>query len=209
MNMKVSDYFGNVNDALQKVDAAAVERFAGMLLETCNAGGTVYAFGNGGSGATASHFCGDLVKGVSHGLDRRFRAVCLNDSMPGVLAIANDISYSHIFVEQLRNFLRQGDLVVGFSGSGNSENVVLALEYAKSCNIHTVALCGFDRGKAGRIAELAVHVPVMDMELSEDIHLVITHAVKRLLMERLHARSHAAVNLISKGNKPSTATHHE
>ncbi|HLD79084.1 MAG TPA: PfkB family carbohydrate kinase [Candidatus Nanoarchaeia archaeon] len=184
---EIDYYFNSVNDTLNNLDKKNIFQFAELLLETYEKDKVIYVFGNGGSAATASHFCGDLVKGVSYGLDKRFRVICLNDNTPAVMAIANDISYDDIFVEQLKNFLRKDDVVIGISGSGNSINVLKAIEYANSAGAKTVAICGYKGGKIKDIASLAVHAEVNDMEISEDIHnLVITHCVKRILTNRLN-----------------------
>ena len=182
----INHYFVGIHETLENLNKGDVNSFAKLLLDTYEKGGTIYAFGNGGSGATASHFCGDLVKGVSYGLDKRFRAICLNDNIPAMMAIANDISYDDIFVEQLKNFLKEDDLVVGISGSGNSTNVVKALEYTKSKGARSVAICGFKGGKIKEIADLSLHAPINDMEITEDIHnLIITHCVKQILTKEL------------------------
>jgi len=183
---EVSSYFDTVNNTLNNLNKSDISAFVQMLLETYRDDKTIYVFGNGGSSATASHFCGDLVKGVSYGLEKRFRAICLNDNLPALMAIANDISYDDIFVEQLKNFLREGDLVIGISGSGNSLNVVKALEYARGKGAKTVAICGYAGGKIKEIADLSVHAEVQDMEVSEDIHnLVMVHCVKQMLTKEL------------------------
>ncbi|MBS3120762.1 SIS domain-containing protein [Candidatus Woesearchaeota archaeon] len=185
--MDIRQYLTSVNDTLNKMKIENIDAFVTLLLETYEKGGTVYVFGNGGSAATASHFCGDLIKGVSYGLEKRFRAICLNDNMPALMAIANDISYDDIFLEQLKNFLRSGDLVIGISGSGNSANVVKALQYAKEVGATTVAICGFKGGKIKDVCDLALHAEVNDMEVSEDIHhLILTHCVKRLITKKLN-----------------------
>ncbi|MBT7703780.1 SIS domain-containing protein [Candidatus Peregrinibacteria bacterium] len=125
------------------------------------------------------------MKGASYGLEKRFKAVCLNDNLSALMAVANDISYEEIFVEQLKNFVKEGDVVIGISGSGNSMNVVKALEYGLSVGAQTVAICGFNGGKIKEIADLVVHVAIDDMEVSEDLHLVILHCVKRVIMQAL------------------------
>lgn len=159
--------------------------FVQELVDVRQRGGTVYVFGNGGSGSTASHFCGDLLMGVSIGLAKRFKSVCLNDNSPALLAIANDISYSDVFVEQLKNFLHPNDLVIGISGSGNSENIIKAIQYARSQGAKTVGLCGFDGGRLKQVADRPVHVNINDMEISEDVHICILHCVKMTLMDQL------------------------
>jgi len=184
---EIDYYFNSVNDALNNLEKKNIFQFTELLLEAYNSDKTIYVFGNGGSAATASHFCGDLVKGVSYGLDKRFRVMCLNDNTPAMMAIANDISYDDIFVEQLKNFLRKDDVVIGISGSGNSINVLKAIEYANATGAKTVAICGYKGGKIKDIASLAVHAEINDMEISEDIHnLVITHCVKRILTNKLN-----------------------
>ncbi len=184
---EIHHYFTSVNTTLKNLDRSNISRFAKVLLDAYNHEKTIYVFGNGGSAATASHFCGDLVKGVSYGLEKRFKVICLNDNTPVMMAIANDISYDDIFIEQLKNFLRKDDVVIGISGSGNSTNIVKALEYAQNAGAKTVAICGYKGGKIKEIADLSIHAEVDDMEISEDIHnLVITHCVKRLLTKELH-----------------------
>ena len=186
--MKIEDYLTEVQSTIANLNQGAINNFVTKILETYEKGGTIFVFGNGGSGATASHFVGDFLKGVSYGLKKRFKAICLNDNAPAYLAIANDISYEEIFREQLKNFLTEKDLVVGISGSGNSPNVINAIEFANK-TATTVGLSGFDGGKLKRIAQNSVHVPIMDMEITEDVHTVIIHYVKRILMEKLEYES--------------------
>ena len=188
---EIKEYLNAVSYNLDKLNKGSVTSFVKLLMDTYNNDGTIYIFGNGGSAATASHFCGDLIKGVSYGLEKRFRAVCLNDNTPSLMAIANDISYDDIFIEQLKNFLKKEDMVIGISGSGNSVNVVKALEYAKERGAKTSAICGFKGGRIKEIADLSIHVEVDDMELSEDIHnLIIVHCVKRVLMNELNSNQY-------------------
>ncbi|OGJ60228.1 phosphoheptose isomerase [Candidatus Peribacteria bacterium RIFCSPHIGHO2_01_FULL_51_9] len=182
-------YVHKLQETLSTLDMGPVARFVDLLMETYEAQGSIYIFGNGGSGATASHACGDFVKGISYGLKKKFRMLCLNDNLPTLSAVANDISYDDIFVEPLSNFLGKNDLVIGLSGSGNSTNVVKALAYAKERGARTVALCGYTGGKIKNIATLCVHVPVKDMEITEDAHMIVLHAVKQTLMEKLGAHS--------------------
>lgn len=184
---EINQYFSSISSTLKNLDKGNVTNFVKTLLETYRQDKVIYIFGNGGSAATASHFCGDLVKGASYGLEKRFKAVCLNDNIPAMMSIANDISYNHIFVEQLKNFLQKDDLVIGISGSGNSENVVRALEYARGKGAKTVAICGYQGGKINEISDISIHAKVDDMEISEDIHnLVIIHCVKRMLTTELN-----------------------
>lgn len=147
----------------------------------------IFAFGNGGSAANASHFITDLSKGASDALPRRFRGMSLNDNMPWMTALANDYNYDEVFVRQLMNFARKDDLVMVMSVSGNSQNLVKAVTWAKQNGIFTVALVG---GKKGQLADLVDFVIVTDSDhygRVEDAHMGICHIVCYYLMEKLKA----------------------
>lgn len=183
--MQAKQYIELVKSTLDALDAKALESLVDAFHSTYEKGGNIYTMGNGGSGASASHAAGDFLKGASYGLDKRFRMICLNDNLPSMMAIANDIGWESIFVEPLKNFLSPNDLVIGISGSGNSKNVVNAIEYANEQGATTVAMSGFKGGKISQIATLDVHAPVMDMEVTEDVHMVIFNIVKKQMMARL------------------------
>lgn len=182
---RAQEYINLVKLTLDKLDQSAIRELAEAFYKTYEDGGNIYTMGNGGSGASASHAAGDFLKGASYGLDKRFRMICLNDNLPALMAIANDIGYEDIFVEQLKNFLKPGDLVIGISGSGNSENVVRAMQYAKDEAAKTVAMTGFSGGKIAGMADISVNVPIDDMEVTEDIHMVIFNIVKKEMQARL------------------------
>ena len=184
----VGQYFDNVRAGIGKIDQESVHSVARLLLEAYDEERMVFIFGNGGSAANASHFCGDMLKGASYGRQKGFRMVCLADNVPAVMAIANDISYDAVFVAQLQYLMRPGDLVIGISGSGNSPNVLKAIEFAKKHGAKTVGLCGFKGGKLNSLAEHSILVPVDDMEVVEDAHLAILHCLKRTIMQELDAR---------------------
>lgn len=183
--MQAKQYIELVKSTLDALDAKALESLVDTFHSTYEKGGNIYTMGNGGSGASASHAAGDFLKGASYGLDKRFRMICLNDNLPSMMAIANDIGWESIFVEPLKNFLSSNDLVIGISGSGNSKNVVNAIEYANEQGATTVAMSGFKGGKISQIATIDVHAPVMDMEVTEDVHMVIFNIVKKQMMARL------------------------
>ena len=124
--MQAQQYINLVKSTLDSLDPKALELLTDAFHATYEKGGTIYTMGNGGSGASASHAAGDFLKGASYGLEKRFRMICLNDNLPSMMAIANDIGWDSIFIEPLKNFLKPGDLVIGISGSGNSKNVVNA-----------------------------------------------------------------------------------
>ena len=183
--MQAQQYINLVKSTLDSLDPKALELLTDAFHATYEKGGTIYTMGNGGSGASASHAAGDFLKGASYGLEKRFRMICLNDNLPSMMAIANDIGWDSIFIEPLKNFLKPGDLVIGISGSGNSKNVVNALAYANKNSATTVAMSGFKGGEIAKIATINVHAPVMDMEVTEDIHMVIFNIVTKQMMARL------------------------
>ena len=184
-NSDFSAYFNRVSETLNHMDTDAITKLVKLLLKARENENTIFIFGNGGSGATASHVTGDFLKGISYGLDKRFRVQCLNDNISGMMAISNDLSYEEIFIEQLKGFLKEDDVVIGISGSGNSANVVKAMEYARSHGAHTVAFCGYKGGKIKDIAEIVIHAPIHDMEITEDIHIIVFHAIKQVMMKEL------------------------
>jgi D-sedoheptulose 7-phosphate isomerase len=184
-NIDFADYFARVSDTLSHIDQDAIIVLVKVLLKAREEEKSIFIFGNGGSGATASHVTGDFLKGISYGLDKRFRIQCLNDNVSGMMAISNDLTYEEVFIEQLKVFLHKDDIVIGISGSGNSANVVKAFEFAHSKGAYTVAFCGYKGGKVKDIADLVIHAPINDMEVTEDIHIIIFHAIKQVLMKYL------------------------
>lgn len=164
-------YFQVLTETLEKLDLKIIYKLVKMIRDAKR----VYVFGNGGSAATASHFAVDLAKGCD------VEAICLNDNVSVLTAYGNDVNYESIFSFQLCNLIYANDLVIAFSCSGNSKNIIEAIRKVKSFNIKTIAITGFDGGKAGEIADLHVNVPVNDMQIAEDIHLIITHLIYKLL----------------------------
>ncbi len=185
------DYCQGLKSALDAISTDSAELFLKLLERAYQDGRQVFLMGNGGSGGTASHAAGDLNKGVSYGREKRFRVISLNDNMATLTAYANDVSYSEAFVEQLKNFLHPGDVVVGISGSGNSPNVLKAIDYANQHGAITVGLCGYSGGKLAGLAQLPVHIPVNDMQKVEDIHMMLFHVAMQVLCARLDAPAHA------------------
>jgi D-sedoheptulose 7-phosphate isomerase len=181
-----TSYISLLKNTLDELDENQVELAIQAFLRVHQTQGTIYIFGNGGSGASASHATGDFLKGASFGLDKRFKVICLNDNMPALMAIANDISWDAIFVEQLKNFIQPNDLVIGISGSGNSKNVVAAMEYAKDQQVQTIAFCGFRGGKIKELADIHIHSKAMDMEIAEDVHMIVFNIIKKEMMSQLH-----------------------
>ena len=179
------EYRSLLTQTLEKLDMAAVEQLVEVFLDAHARGARIFTMGNGGSGASASHAAGDFLKGASYGLDKRFTMICLNDNLPSMMAIANDIGWDDIFVEPLKNYLQPGDVVIGISGSGNSRNVLKAGEFAKSNGATLVGMTGFKGGKLREIADLNIHSDAMDMEVAEDVHMAVFNMVKKVCMARL------------------------
>lgn len=181
-----SAYLQLLTETISKLDTSNLNTLTEVFYEAYQNGAQFFIFGNGGSAATASHIAGDFVKGASRGLDKRFKFICLNDNTSAMMAISNDLSYEEVFIEQLKNFMNKGDIVIGISGSGNSVNVIKAMEYAKANGAKTLAFCGYKGGKIKDIADYSLHAEVMDMEIAEDIHLVGFHTIKQALITKIH-----------------------
>ena len=175
MKKQISKYFETLSKTLKNLDVDVIEQIALEFINARDNGKHIYVFGNGGSGSTASHMVCDIAKGCSYKKDKRFKITCLNDNIPIILAYSNDVDYEVIFAEQLKNYLNEGDVVLGISGSGNSKNVINAIEYANSRNAKTIGFTGFNGGKLHEIVNIGLHVPVNDMQITEDIHLIINH----------------------------------
>jgi D-sedoheptulose 7-phosphate isomerase len=144
----------------------------------------IFVMGNGGSASTASHLACDINKGVSFGQEKRFKVICLNDNIPTMLAYANDLSYEDMFLEQLKNFFRAGDVVMGISGSGNSKNVLKAVSYAAENNGKTIGLCGFQGGELATLADIPLIVRSDDMQKIEDVHMIVVHMLMQALQKQ-------------------------
>jgi D-sedoheptulose 7-phosphate isomerase len=181
----LTDYCAGLSKALDGVSRERFQEFIHLLEDAFHHDRQVFFLGNGGSGSTASHFVCDLNKGVSYGRSKRFRGISLNDNLATMTAYANDVAYEDVFVEQLKNFLQPGDLVVGLSGSGNSPNVLKAIDYANSHGAHTVGLCGFDGGKLAAAVRTPLLAPVRDMQKAEDAHMILLHVAMQVLCTRL------------------------
>ena len=181
----VADYFEALAKLLRRSDGEAVARLGGLLWAAYEADRQVFLLGNGGSAATASHFACDLGKGTAVPGQRRFRALSLADNVAMLTALGNDIGYEKVFTEQLAALMRPGDLVVAISASGNSPNVVDAVEYANQAGGVTVALVGFGGGRLKEIAQQTVHFASDNYGLVEDAHLILEHALTQWLRRRL------------------------
>jgi D-sedoheptulose 7-phosphate isomerase len=169
------EYRGELTAALATIDLSRVEKLRELLVDARANGRTIFTCGNGGSASTASHFATDLLKGASYERDQRFKVVALTDATSTISAYSNDVGYDIVYEEQLRNFLQPNDLVVAISGSGNSMNVIRALQFATSVGAHAIALTGRDGGELGKVATLHINVAEQHMGRIEDAHLAVCH----------------------------------
>src|SRR5829696_2296434 len=179
------DYWDEVANVAALVDLDCLERVALMLLNCQARGRVVFVVGNGGSAATASHFACDLSKGTRRDGPPTFHVVSLTDNVPLLTAWANDSGYDRVFSEQLTALARPGDLLVAISASGNSPNVVAAVDAARSCGMSVVSLSGRSGGRLAHLVDGLVNVPSDRIEVVEDAHLVIAHSLCVTVRERL------------------------
>lgn len=182
----ICEYFERVKAVLDSIRKDDLNLLMNLLVEARDRGNFVFVMGNGGSASTASHYVCDFNKGISYGKEKMFKFICLNDNLPTMMAYANDISYDEIFVGPLRNYLSEGDVVIGISGSGNSANVVKAIQYANEHEGISVGITGFDGGKVKQLSRYNVHVPIDDMQVAEDLHMVLDHCMMKILSKNLH-----------------------
>lgn len=180
---KLRAYLNREIQALESLDIEAVNEVMNVLERARLSGKQIFICGNGGSAATASHFCCDFNKGVSEKRTRKYHFVCLSDNIPTMTAIANDVGYGEVFRFPLRGRIERGDVLIGVSGSGNSENVVNAMEYAKEQNAETIAVVGYSGGRLKRIADYSIHVEINDMQIAEDIHMILDHMMMYVLSQ--------------------------
>lgn len=184
------EYLQLLQDTLAQLDLDALSRTMELLVQALEQDRTIYIFGNGGSAATASHFQNDFNKGISEYTDKKFRFSCLNDNVATLMAIANDISYEEVFRFQLRGRIRPGDLVMAISGSGNSPNVLRAVEYAREQGNTIIGLTGMDGGKLKALSDVSLHAPTMSMQVTEDVHMIFDHLMMAVLYKTLAGRDH-------------------
>ena len=184
MNQWISDYVRAQKTALDSIPADGVAQLVEKLRVAWKEDRQIFVFGNGGSAANASHFATDLGKGSSDKVGKSFRILSLNDNVSWMTALGNDYSYDDIFVRQLRNYAKAGDLAIAMSVSGNSPNLVKAFEWAKQTGLRTVALVGAKRGRLAEIAEQTIVVNDTHYGRVEDAHMGICHMACYAFMEQ-------------------------
>jgi D-sedoheptulose 7-phosphate isomerase len=178
------DYLEDLKKTLAGLDAASLGKAAALLKAARDNNRAVFVLGNGGSAAIASHLVVDLLKGASYGRPTRFKVIGLADNQATVTAYVNDVGPEAVFVEQLKNFARPGDVVIAISGSGDSRNVLAAVEYAKGIGCRTIAMTRADGGALRGLVELNLAVPSGHMGRLEDCFTVMAHILAYAFMER-------------------------
>ena len=175
-------YFEYLKEIFDKIDLTEIKEFIELLLMARETGSTIFFMGNGGSAATASHFANDLAFGTNE-YEKPFKVMSITDNVATLTALSNDYGYDEIFIRQLRIYAKKGDVLVGISASGNSQNLINAFEYASISEIKTVALTAFDGGKMKEISDYGVHVPTEAKEYgpAEDLHMILDHLIGNYL----------------------------
>ena len=181
VNFSINKYFKAHADLASKLNIDMFQAGVDLIREKFEDGKKIITCGNGGSASTASHYITDWNKTVNLATGKKFRGISLCDNIGLMTAYGNDISYDEIFAGQLKAIMDEGDLLVAISGSGNSPNVVKAVEYANSIGGDTLAVVGYDGGKLKEVSQSAVWVESFDMQLCEDIHLMFGHMVMKTL----------------------------
>lgn len=187
----IETYLREVEEAIREISRDDVRAIVDVLFTMWERGSTAYIIGNGGSASTASHMMNDLSKFTSFPDRPRFRAIALTDNVPIMTAYGNDQSYDDIFYEPMKNLVRKDDVVIAISGSGNSPNVIKAVELAKSVGAVTVGMCGHPGGKLADLADHTVVIPAKYIGQQEDGHLILNHAIATALRARVQAWSGA------------------
>lgn len=186
----ISKYISDEKRVLDNLNVNDINAAMNLLEKTLDKEGTIYIFGNGGSSATASHYQNDFNKGVSEHIEKKFRFICLNDNVATLMAVANDIGFEEVFRFQLRGKLKPEDIVIAISGSGNSKNVINAVEYAKEQGNKVIGLTGYGGGKLKTLSDISLHVPINSMQITEDIHMVFDHLIMSIFYKTMCGIEH-------------------
>lgn len=194
----IQAYYEKEEKIIKSLNVDELNEAMNALLEAYNKEATIYVFGNGGSSATASHMMVDFNKGACSEVEKRFHFVCLNDNIPTLMAIGNDIGFENVFYYQLENKLTKNDVILAISGSGNSHNIIKAVEYAKQQGVKIIGMTGYDGGKLDKLSDYHLHAPIDDMQITEDIHMSFDHMMMQIFWRYL----------LSKENRPAEYKKH-
>ena len=189
----IKEYLAYEIDTIKKLDIDAINEAMKLIYATYLKKGNIYIFGNGGSSATASHYQNDFNKGISEYVDTKFNFVCLNDNIATVMAIANDIGFEEVFRFQLKGKLKENDIVIAISGSGNSCNILNGVEYANQCGNKVIGLTGFNGGTLATLCDVSLHVPSNSMQITEDIHMIFDHLIMGIFYKTICGKDHIKI----------------
>ena len=182
---EITDYYTLEKEIIDSLDYDMVSKVMNLIMESKERGNHIFICGNGGSAATASHYCCDFNKGVSMRKSKKFNFICLSDNTPILTAMANDISYDDVFSYQIEKILNPNDLVLAISGSGNSKNIIKAVKCAKDQGVKVIGMSGYDGGELFKLADYHLHAPINDMMKAEDIHMSFDHMMCTILINTL------------------------
>jgi D-sedoheptulose 7-phosphate isomerase len=191
-------YISRLQEELARIDRGELERWADLVFQAWERERFVFIIGNGGSGTTASHMAEDLGKSTLRPSDlkdesrKRLKVLSLTDNQGWILAVGNDCGYDQVFVQQLMNYGSEGDLLIAISGSGNSPNILAAVDWANRHGLMTFGLTGYDGGRLRRMQRSGLHVPLDDMGMVESIHLCVFHWMLNDVFARINAEGRYA-----------------
>jgi len=181
LDFTVANYIQQHNSVMNSLDQEEVDFAINLIIKAWKSNHQIVTCGNGGSANTTSHYITDWNKMSNLATGKQFKGICLSDNIGMLTAYANDLSYEDIYAEQVKNMMNPGDLLIAVSGSGNSENIVRAIDVANGNGITTLAICGYDGGKIKKVAHHSLHIKSFDMQLCEDAHFVFGHMVMKKL----------------------------
>lgn len=179
MNNSINSYIEEIKQAIDNLDKEIIEKVINKIFEAYRENKQIFIMGNGGSASTASHFACDLGKGTIIEGKNRFRVMSLNDNMAIITAFSNDYGYDYVFVEQLKNLVNSEDIVIAISASGNSNNIIEGVKYAKEKGAYIIGFSGFEGGKLREISDLCLHVENNNYGQVEDIHMFLSHMISQ------------------------------
>ena len=180
---QIKEYLQKEKEVIDGLDVRAINMVYSVLDNALQNGRTVYVIGNGGSGSTASHLASDFDKMILKTTNKRFNIVSLSDNMALTLAIANDVGYEYVFMYQMIDHIKPDDVVIAISGSGNSMNIINAVDYAKKEGATIIGFTGFDGGKLKGKSDYSIDANIDNMQITEDIHLIIEHLLVSMFYE--------------------------
>jgi D-sedoheptulose 7-phosphate isomerase len=185
MQAVIQSYLGDISSLMSKISEESIENVLNIIYDAYVDDRQLFLFGNGGAAATSMHLACDLAKGATYPDKRRFKVISLSENISILTAWANDTDYTNIFGEQLKNFVKKDDVVIGLSASGMSPNVINALKIANDMGAITILFSGYDGGNAAKVAKHTIIVPTKNIQQIEDVHLIISHILYTCLRRKI------------------------